>query len=279
DAAPPIDAPPMLDAPPALNMVPPFVAGSVATTIYDGSTDDLLTGGLGKTGLAGAAPTFANPGSPTPAELGRLAIYANYGALVDMTANGGYGRFWGPNVDISGGDTLGEGKIAGREYIAYSDDGTGTENVTLMVQIPDSFDVAHPCILTATSSGSRGVYGAMSAAGEWGLKRGCAVAYTDKGTGNGADDLMNDVVIQIDGTLATATAAGKQSLFTANLATGARTAFNTAWPYRFAYKHAHSQKNPEKDWGKSTLQAVQLAYFALNDEFGPAVAGGTGILF
>ena len=34
----------------------------------------------------------------------------------------------------------------------------------------------------ATSSGSRGVYGAIST-GEWGLKKGCAVAYTDKGAG------------------------------------------------------------------------------------------------
>ena len=48
--------------------------------------------------------------------------------------------------------------------------------------------------MTATSSGSRGVYGAIGSAGEWGLKRGCAVAYTDKGTGTGFHDLATDTV-------------------------------------------------------------------------------------
>ncbi|MCV9986348.1 D-(-)-3-hydroxybutyrate oligomer hydrolase, partial [Burkholderia pseudomallei] len=98
------------------NRQPDFVAGSVRTTAYDGTSDDLLTAGLGKTGLASAtAPGFANPSRPTAAELRRLAIWSNYRALVDMSANGGYGRFWGPNVDLDGNDTLGEGRIAGTE--------------------------------------------------------------------------------------------------------------------------------------------------------------------
>ena len=41
------------------NRLPSFVVeGSVRRTDYDGSTDDLLTAGLGKTGLAGTAPGF-----------------------------------------------------------------------------------------------------------------------------------------------------------------------------------------------------------------------------
>ena len=36
-------------------------------------------------------------------------------------------------------------------------------------------------------------------------------------------------------------------------------------------KHAHSQRNPEKDWGRFTLQAVELAYWALNDRYGIAL--------
>ena len=156
------------------NSLPSFISGSVRTQIYDGNTDDLLTAGLGKSGLASAsAPSVANASSPTAAELRRLAIYSNYRALVDMSANGGYGRFWGPNVDLNGNDTLGEGKIAGKEYLAYADDGSGKKNVSLLVQIPASFNPDQPCIVTAASSGSRGVYGAISAAGEWGLKRGC----------------------------------------------------------------------------------------------------------
>ncbi len=73
-----------------------------------------------------------------------------------------------------------------------------------MVQIPSTFSQSLPCIVTATSSGSRGVYGAVSAAGEWGLKRGCAVAYTDKGTGNGAHELDTNTITLINGLTASA---------------------------------------------------------------------------
>lgn len=256
------------------NRLPGFVAGSVRTTAYDGASDDLLTAGLGKTGLAAAsAPGFANPARPTSAELRRLAIWSNYRALVDMSANGGYGRFWGPNVDLDGNDTLGEGKIAGTEYLAYADDGSGRKNVTLLVQVPARFDPAQPCIVTATSSGSRGVYGAISAAGEWALKRGCAVAYNDKGGGNGAHELGSDTVTLIDGTLANAVLAGTASLFTANVTSGDLAAFNSRFPNRYAFKHAHSQQNPEQDWGRATLQSVEFAYWALNEQFGPVIDG------
>ncbi|WP_321922013.1 D-(-)-3-hydroxybutyrate oligomer hydrolase [Paraburkholderia guartelaensis] len=256
----------------APNRLPPFVvASSLQTTTYDGVSDDLLTAGLGKTGLAGAQPTIANPAAPTSAELRRLAIWANYRALVDISANGGYGRFWGPNVDVYGNDTLGEGKIAGTEYLAFADDGSGRRNVSLLVQVPTSFDPANPCIVTATSSGSRGVYGAISAAGEWGLKRGCAVAYTDKGTGNGAEELMSGLVTLIDGVTANAATAGRTSIFTANVPAGALAAYNQKFPNRYAFKHAHSQLNPEADWGKDTLEAVQFAYWVLNQQFGPRV--------
>lgn len=256
----------------ALNSLPSFVvASSLKTNTYDGVSDDLLTAGLGKTGLAGSTPALANPASPTAAELRRLAIWSNYRALVDMTVTGGYGRFWGPNVDLDGNDTLGEGKIAGTEYLAYADDGSGRHNVSLLVQVPTSFDPANPCIVTATSSGSRGVYGAISAAGEWGLKRGCAVAYTDKGTGNGAHELMTDLVTLIDGRVADAATAAHNSLFTANVPAGNLATYNQTFPNRYAFKHAHSQQNPEQDWGKDTLEAVQFAYWALNQQFAALV--------
>ncbi|QGZ59022.1 D-(-)-3-hydroxybutyrate oligomer hydrolase [Paraburkholderia acidiphila] len=265
----------------AFNRLPPFVvANSLQTTTYDGVSDDLLTAGLGKTGLAGAQPAIANPAAPTAAELRRLAIWSNYRALVDISANGGYGRFWGPNVDLYGNDTLGEGKIAGTEYLAFADDGSGRQNVSLLVQVPASFDPANPCIVTATSSGSRGVYGAISAAGEWGLKRGCAVAYTDKGTGNGAEELMSGLVTLIDGRTADAATAGRTSLFTANVPAVALAAFNQKFPNRYAFKHAHSQLNPEADWGKDTLEAVQFAYWVLNQQFAPRVdASNRGVRY
>ena len=60
------------------------------------------------------------------------------------------------------------------------------------MQVPDSFNTAAPCIVLGPSSGSRGVYGAIATASEWGLKRGCAVALTDAGKGVGLYDLMDD---------------------------------------------------------------------------------------
>ena len=254
------------DAAVEVSVKPDFV-GSVASQRYDGSSDDLLTAGLGKTGLGGAvAPATST--TPTAAELRKLAIYNNYRALVDMTTNGGYGVFYGPNVDASGVAGSGEGKIPGTEYIAYSDDGSGARNVTLMVQVPDSFNPAQPCIISATSSGSRGVYGAIST-GEWGLKRGCAVAYTDKGTGAAPHDLQNDTVPLIDGSRGSASAAGTTAQFKAGLSAAELAAFNTATPNRFAFKHAHSGRNPEKDWGHFTLQAVEFAFYVLNEQYSP----------
>jgi hydroxybutyrate-dimer hydrolase len=141
-------------------------------THYDGVTNDLLTAGLGKTGLGGSTPPgFADPLHPTAEEL--------------VTAT--------------------EGLIPGDEYIAYERGGQG--RVTMMVQVPDSFDPGNSCIVAAPSSGSRGVYGAIATAGEWGLKHGCAVAYTDKGTGTGAHNLQNNTINLIRGERADASSA------------------------------------------------------------------------
>ena len=254
-----------------VNVKPGFI-GSVKTTAYDGTSDDLLSAGLGKTGLASAAaPTTS--AVPTAAELRRLAIYNSYRAIVDMTTAGGYGVLYGPNIDAAGVVGSGEGKVAGLEAITFSDDGSGQRNVTLMVQVPNSFNPASPCIITATSSGSRGVYGAIST-GEWGLKKGCAVAYTDKGTGSSPHDLANDTVPLIDGTRVGSAAAGKAAHFRAPLTPAELATFNAATPNRFAYKHAHSQRNPEKDWGTFTLQAVEFAFWVLNDKYGNVLASG-----
>jgi hydroxybutyrate-dimer hydrolase len=258
------------------NTLPSFVVkGSISTIAYDGNTDDLLTGGLGATGLGSTTPPgFANPAAPTAAELRIRAIYTNYRALVDSTFNGGYGTLYGPNVDVNGIPTFNPGRIAGEEWLAYDDDGTGRINATMMVQVPDSFDRDNPCIVTATSSGSRGVYGAIATAGEWGLKHGCAVAYTDKGSGMGVHDVQNNTVNVMDGTREDAADAGTSSNFTANLSDADRNAYNTAWPNRFAVKHAHSQLNPEKDWGQYTLHAIEFAYYVLNQKFGSGQGDG-----
>lgn len=256
------------------SMLPAFVvAHSIRSTHYDGTTDDLLTGGLGSAGLQSAAPpAVADAAAPSAAELRRLAIHTSYRAIVDTTANGGYGLLYGPSTTgLPNG-----GRVPGLEVLAYSDDGTGTRNVTLMVQVPDSFDPGRPCIVAAASSGSRGVYGAIST-GEWGLLKGCAVAYTDKGTGSAPHDLQRDTVPLIDGTRAAAAVAGTAAHHRAALSAADLAAFNAASPNRFAFKHAHSQQNPERDWGRSTLQAVEFAFWVLNERYSARTGFGATV--
>ena len=61
---------------PDYNTLPTFVTGTIVKNTYDGSTNDLLTGGLGKSGLGSTTvPGFANTAAPTAAELRTLAIY------------------------------------------------------------------------------------------------------------------------------------------------------------------------------------------------------------
>ena len=258
---------------PELNVLPARVVNILGPTTYDGATDDLLTAGLGKSGIGGAAPGFVDALNPTAAELRRRAIYTNYRGVIDPTVAGGYGTLYGPNIDVNGNDTLGEGKIAGKEYLAYADDGSGKKNVTIAVQIPASFDPKNPCIVTGPSSGSRGVYGAIGTSGDWGLKHGCAVAYTDAGKGTGYHDLAADKVNLIDGRLVTRAAAGGLAHFVADLAGAALSAFNAAFPNRIAYKHIHSQQNPEKEWGQNVLDSVRFAFWAINEQYSPTDTG------
>lgn len=278
---------------PDLNVVPSGVTDLGAKAYRATATgaantaagQDLLTGGLGKSGIASTAAAsltvFADPANPTADELRRNAIQSNYRGLVDNTANGGYGTLYGPNIDLAGSNTLGEGLIPGVEYTGVLDDAAGRKRVTMVVQVPDSFDVNNPCVVVGPSSGSRGVYGAIASAGDWGLKRGCAVALTDAGKGMGLHDLGDDTVHRIDGTRATRTVAGALSNFAANLTDAARAAYNTAFPNRVALKQAHSQLNPEKDWGNDTLSAAAYALYVLNQQYAPTVPTTTakGIRF
>ncbi|MGQ0711137.1 MAG: 3-hydroxybutyrate oligomer hydrolase family protein [Rhodoferax sp.] len=240
---------------------------------------DLLTAGLGKSGLVNTASStltaYADSSNPTADELRRNAVQSNYRGLVDNTANGGFGVLYGPNIDLSGNDTLGEGLVPGIEYLGVLDDGSGRKRVTMAVQIPDSFSASAPCVVVGPSSGSRGVYGAVGTAADWGLKRGCAVVLTDAGKGMGLYDLGDDTVHLIDGRRSTRASAGALSHFAADLTDAARTAYNALFPNRLALKHVHSQKNPEKDWGTDTLTAVRYALYALNEQYADTVPGSS----
>ncbi len=247
----------------------------VSTQKYVDDTDDLLTAGLGPGGLqSSTAPRISTP--PTAVELRRLAIWTSYRATVDTTAAGGYGTLYGPRVANDGTAGSSDGLVYGMEYTGFSDDGSGTQRVTMVVQIPSGFDVSAPCIVAAASPGSRGVYGAIATA-EWALKQGCAVALNDKGGGSAPHDLQNDTVPLIDGTRAAATSASAaaSAQFDAGLGASGLAAFNALTPNRFAFKHAHSGQNPEKNWGRYTLQSIQFAFWALNQVYGSVEFDGS----
>lgn len=243
---------------------------SAGFTIHSSQTyDDLLTAGLGQSGLTNTTPTATDPRNPSAIEIRQATIFNQYQALQDRRSSSGYGTLpgYGPAIPTQFATPGPDGKIAGKEYLAYADNGSGRQNVTMMVQIPADFDPENPCIVAAPSPGSRGVYGAISTVGEWGLKNHCAVAYTDKGTGNGVHDLTTGTVNLIDGTRAIANDAGKQANFIAQgTAELDLSSYSSTYPDRIAQKHAHSQQNPEANWGKNVLDTIQFAFQILNRE-------------
>ena len=215
------------------------------TTHRDG--DDLLTAGLGIVGLRGlASPPFADGAAPTATELRRRAIWSNWRGIADLAPGGGYGEVYGSTATVPG-----------REFSAFATVSGARYPHRVLVQVPDVFDRKRRCVLVAPSSGSRGVYGAIAVAGAWGLPKGCAVAYTDKGTGTDYYDLDTRSGAHADGTLG-------------NAGQGAVIGFAPETPTNasgVAFKHAHSQDNPEADWGRHVRQAAEFSLEALNAAF------------
>ena len=162
------------------------------------------------------------------------------------------------------------GKIAGTEYLAFADDGSGKQNVTMLVQIPATFNAASPCIVTAASSGSRGVYGAIATAGEWGLKK-VAPSPTPTRAPAMAHDLAANTVFDMFGRPTTAMV-GVQFVATRPLARWPPiTVSRSNMPIR--------SRTRLKDWGKFTLQAVKFAFFAFNEEAGAKVNNAATVKF
>mgnify|MGYP000468497297 FL=1 len=87
---------------------------------------------------------------------------------------------------------------------------------------------------------------------------------TDKGTGDGVHLVGTGQVFDLQGQLVAVSEAGKQSAFTAQLS---EDYLSQVDPKIATTKHAHSQNNPEKDWGLNTLQAIELAFHVLNKQF------------
>lgn len=237
-------------------VLPADIVGEPIRRVFDGESDDLLSAGLGPDGLRGPAPGFADELAPTALELRRRAIWTNYRGLSDQTEAGGFGRLSGPRP--------GE-RIAGVEYLAAVRMPGGPGITTVMLQIPAGFDPGKACLVVAASSGSRGIYGALPTAGEWGLRHGCAVAHTDKGTGTGFWDLDTGTGYRID---LTGTTDADDALLTFRPQPGAALdEWRRAHPHRIAVKHLHSRMNVERDWGLFVLQAAKAGIALLNREY------------
>jgi len=235
----------MLPSPKEAAMTRPgFLVSDVRVTDHR-DQDDLLSAGLGLAGLAGAPSPFADPAHPTPAELRRRAIQTSWKGIADLGPLGGYGTVYGGVPDVPG-----------REYQAFARVPGASQPHRVLLQVPDHFDKSHRCLVVAPSSGSRGVYGAISLAGAWGLPKGCAVAYTDKGTGPGYFDYADDSGVQLDGTRAKR---GEAMLEFEPKPAPADTGI--------AVKQMHSGDNPEADWGRDVIQAAQFGLAMLDRAF------------
>ncbi|MDN5782889.1 MAG: D-(-)-3-hydroxybutyrate oligomer hydrolase, partial [Luteimonas sp.] len=206
--------------------------------------DDLLTAGFGLDGLrVMTPPAFADAAHPTAAELRRRAIWSNWRGIADLAPGGGYGTLYGTTQ-----------AVPGREFSALVKVAGASQPHRVLVQVPDGFDKARRCVVVAPASGSRGVYGAISHAGAWGLPKGCAVGDTAKGAGTDYFDLDAQAGVRVDGTAGTP--ADEDLAFAPEAAAAAS---------GVAFKHAHSKDNPEADWGRHVKQAAQFALHALEE--------------
>lgn len=210
-------------------------------------SDDLLTAGLGLAGLRSMAPpAFADASAPTVDELRRRALWGSWRGIADLAPGGGYGELFGSLQSVPG-----------REYSAFARLPGAKQPHRVLAQVPDNFDTAKRCVLVAPASGSRGIYGAVSVAAAWGLPKGCAVVYTDKGAGSDYYDLNAQIGVRANGTVG---ALGEVN----DLAFVADAPINASG---VAFKHAHSKDNPEADWGRHVKQAAEFALLALAEAY------------
>lgn len=129
--------------------------------------------------------------------------------------------------------------VPGREFNAFARVPGAAQPSAMLVQVPDGFDAGKRCLVVAASSGSRGIYGTISIAGGWALHRVVAQwPIPTRVRAPIASTWPRGRSIAADGTVA---------------ATDATLAFkpapSSASSGGVAYKHAHSQDNPEADWG------------------------------
>ncbi len=212
---------------------------------YDGVSDDLLTAGLGLVGLQSEPPKLS--AKPTAAELRKSSYYHQFKALNDLTEAGGFGRLYAVNNSSK--------SVPGHEYWTQRSIQPGVYH-TVVLQIPDDYATDQACLVVAPSSGSRNVFGAVGTSGFWALVQGCAVIYTDKGTGTEIA-LSENQAYQIDGEVVVQSMTNKL-LSIAEL--------KPSTDLHVVQKHPYSQVHPEQYWGEFVLDAAAYGLSLLQAE-------------
>jgi hydroxybutyrate-dimer hydrolase len=205
--------------------------------------DDLVSAGLGLSGLTAPVPEMSDPESPTPAELRRLAIYQNWRSIGPLSPAAGLGGLL---------ESLPQ--VPGREFHAFLTLPNASQPFRVAVQLPDEFDIESPCLVVTAASGSRGIYGAIAVAAPWALPRGCAVAHTDKAAGTDIFDFSDGTGTDLAGQRVRADEAMVGLDF--HGVDKPRDAV--------AMRHAHSGDHPEADWGRHVLAAAAFGLDVLN---------------
>jgi len=229
----------------------------VCETAHRGD-DDLLSAGLGLAGLQRPLPRPTSIAECTPALLRRRAIHSNWNGIADLR-----------DRDGAIGAALAK-PVPGREFHAALRLPGRRQGHRVMLQLPDDFDLERPCLIVTASSGSRGVYGAIALAGAFGLPRGHAVVYTDKACGSDWFDVDTGEAPDLAG-LPTADPA-RRLFVPPELRLPAHSVLT---------RHAHSQENPEADWGAHLRQAAGFALAVLSREFagrGPFTPDNTRVV-
>jgi hydroxybutyrate-dimer hydrolase len=235
---------------------PQFLGKTITKNYYDGQSDDLLTAGWSYAALSQRKmdKTFDKMDA---ASRRKIAYFNNIIALIDTTEAGGYGRL----TTIKRNPI----PIAGFEYLSYALNEQNQLDTTLMLQIPDNFDLKKSCIIVAATSGSRGIYGAVGTVGSWALINGCAIAYTDKGTGSGFYFFDEQKGYSITGEYSRASEKNVLTYF--NETDLQQSRLLKHFPTAIATKQAHSQDNVERKFGEYVVQATKFALFQLNAHF------------
>lgn len=206
-----------------------------AEPVLRSSTDDLLTAGLGFSGLR-------SPDLPENATPRMAAIHKDIRDLVNVSSDD---HFLSNAFE----------KVEGWEHVCLLQLEGWAHAFTVKLLIPKAFDTDRPTLIVAPSSGSRGVTGAIGDVGAWALSSGCAIALCDKGTG-GVQILNPDTCFAPN----FEPVADQDSPTNFRLPkSSALKRFSKSNSDVIALKHAHSEDNIEASWPDSVIAAAEYS--------------------